>query len=80
MNNTIKLRVYTDAMLDGKSISQLNSLLNSVKTNELLTNKEQSMNIDILNARINGYATLRDAIILSDIEAGKADISDIGGN
>lgn len=72
------MRTYTDDMLKDKSRVELVSMLENVKTSDVLTIEEKKANIEILETKINGVNSRNDAI-LKDIAAGAADIDDIGG-
>lgn len=73
-------RIYNDDFLKLKTKAQLNELLEKVKRNDGgLTQPEQKKNIEKLEYFISGGASLRDKAIIADMEAGQADISDIGG-
>ena len=74
------MRLYTQNLLEGKSRDQLISMLDNVKTSIVLTEEEKAANIEILEVKINGGVNSRNDAILRDIEAGMADIDDLGGN
>ena len=74
------MRLYTQDLLEGKTKEQLNVMLDNVKTSIVFTDKEKVANIEILECKINGGVNSRNDAILRDIEAGMADIDDLGGN
>ena len=59
-------------------ISELHRKLSMVKASEDLTDEEKDKNIDMINFALTGEVSIKQSVI-DDIEAGKADTSDIGG-
>ena len=74
-----ELRVWTEEKVAGKTPAELQSLLDAVKTSDVLTTEEKGLNVIFLESKINGV-DMRNAEVLKDIEAGASDISDMGGN
>lgn len=79
------LRLYDEAALkliaakgaEGKK--ELERKLDMVKTSIELTDEERSINIDRINFVLHGCVHHTKQEILDDIEAGSADIDDMGG-
>lgn len=69
------MRLYD---LKGKTPKELIKLLDTVKSHTELTVDEKTANIEAINSKLNLFSKKREDV-LKDIEAGSADISDIGG-
>lgn len=67
-----KLRLYTDAMLEGKSNRELILMRDNVFTSSVLTKEEQTKNIEILNYKLTGSLDTS-AKAMMEIEASKPD-------
>lgn len=74
------MRVYSPERLKNESKSQLAKMLEMVKTNIDLTNEEIEANVEILNRFLNNGTRSPMQDIIEDIEAGRADISDMSGH
>lgn len=78
-----KLRLYDQSELvklkeSPGGIVELERKLSMVKSNEDLTDEEKDKNIEMIHFALTGEVSVKQSV-LDDIEAGQADISDIGG-
>lgn len=69
------MRMYN---LENRKPKELKMLLDTVKSHTELTVDEKKANIEAINSKLNLFSKNRDDV-LKDIEAGSADISDMGG-